>query len=140
MASQEEDRIYRIPKNVIQSQRFMGFGKRNWLDAIVLTLLLIFLIGLIPFVTKVRIIVTASIAAAVILLCLLGIKGMSISECVINIFISLPTKHQYHLRSIRYVSRKNSKSVTAPRVINESIAEKAVRLTKEFVTSKREKS
>ena len=139
MASQEENRIDRIPKNVIQSQRLLGFGKRNWLDAVIMTLLLIFLIGLIPFVTKVRIIVTASIAAAVILLCLLGIKGMSISECIVNIFISRPTKHQYHLRSIRYVSRKTSRSVTAPRVINESIAEKGIRLAKEFIASKREK-
>ncbi len=124
-----------IPQNITSQRRILGVKLRNWIEGGIAAGIVALLIRLIPFETKVGIIFTVFIAGSVLILNLLGIKGMSISETVINLVISSRTKHKYHLRSIKYVrKRKEEESdYTAKVHLNESIAEKGLRLGKEFL-------
>ncbi len=124
-----------IPQNITSQRRILGVKMRNWIEGGIAAAIVAFLIRLIPFEDKVGLIFTVFIAGSVLALNLLGIKGMSISETVINLVISSRTKHKYHLRSIKNV-RKRKEEVTdfnTKAVFNESIAEKGFRLGKEFI-------
>ncbi len=131
-----------IPVNVTQSKRIFGFRMRNIIEGIIAAIIVGLLIRFIPFVLKVQVIVTIALSGSVLVLNLLGLKGMSLSECIINLIMSKATRKEYHLRSIRY-ARKNQTFVAtdgkAP-VLNESIAEKLFRKGKEFVKEKTKKS
>lgn len=142
MQQQEEELVSKyIPNNIVKSQRVLGFQKRNIADGIVSAVIVGLLIKLIPFVTRVQIIVTVGVCGALFVLCLFGIKGMSISEYLINVFISMATRHKYHLRSIRYVKKNSSSSKFGQntKVLNESIAEKGVRIARQFIIEQRKK-
>lgn len=129
-----------IPVNVTQSKRILGFRIRNIAEGVISGAFVGFLIHFIPFVPKVQIIVTAVLAGAVLVLNMLGLKGMSISECVINIFLSKNYKKKYHLRSIRYAKKasalKTKTNTTAN--FNESIAEKLFRKAKEAIQERKQ--
>ncbi len=124
-----------IPSNVTQQRRILSFRMRNWIEAAISAAVVGFLIHLIPFTVKVQIIFTIFVAGSIAILNLLGIKGMSISETIINLVISSRTKYNYHLRSIRYVTNRKSETGTTAKapVFNESIAEKGFRKAKEFI-------
>ena len=142
MQQQEEELVSKyIPNNIVKSQRVLGFQKRNIADGIVSAVIVGLLIKLIPFVTRVQIIVTVGVCGSLFVLCLFGIKGMSISEYLINVFISMATRHKYHLRSIRYIKKNSSSSKFGQntKVLNESIAEKGVRIARQFIIEQRKK-
>lgn len=82
MARQEEEKndIFVIPENVVKKGRILGFRRRSWVEAAVAAVIMGLLIGLIPFVIKVRIIVTAVVAGAVFVFFLVGIRRRTISE------------------------------------------------------------
>ncbi len=124
-----------IPQNVTQQRRILGFRMRNIIEAGISAAIVAFFIRLIPFTTKVGIIFTVFVAGAIGLIFLLGIKGMSITETIINLVISSRTKHKYHLRSIKNVRKKKEEATitTTKTVLNESIAEKGFRYAKEFI-------
>ena len=138
---EDEIRTTIIPVNVTQSKRIFGFRMRNIIEGIIAAVIVAMLIRLIPFVLKVQIIVTIALSGSVLVLNLLGLKGMSLSECFINLILSKATRKEYHLRSIRYVGK--TKDFTASNgktaVLNESIAEKIFRTTKEFIQEKTKK-
>ena len=127
-----------IPINVTQSKRYFGFRLRNLIEGLIAALIIGFLISLIHFVPKVQAIVTIGVSGSVFVFNAIGIKGMSVTECLINLSISKGSKKIYHLRSIKYAGKdkplnlENGKTVN----FNESIAEKLVRLAKEAITDK----
>ncbi len=134
MSNEEKIDEIIIPQNITSQRRILGVKQRNWIEGGIAAVVVALLIRLIPFETKVGIIFTVFIAGSVLILNLLGIKGMSISETVINMVIGSHTKHKYHLRSIKYVrKRKEEVDYNVKVVLNESIAEKGFRLAKEFL-------
>ena len=139
-SSEEEVQIRIIPDNIIKSHRIVGFNRRNVIDGAVTAVIVAMLINLVPFVFKVQVIATLCLAGSLFIVCLIGIKGMSISECIVNIVISKSTKHKYHMKNIRFIDKRRSTRASAdPKVINESIAEKAVRRSKELIQDVLEK-
>lgn len=80
MAREEKSDIFIIPENVVKKGRILGFRRRSWIEAGVAAVTLGLLIGLIPFVIKVRIIVTAVVSGAVFVFFLVGIRRRTISE------------------------------------------------------------
>ena len=135
MSEQESMNEIIIPQNVTQQRRIMGFRMRNIIEAGVMAGITAFLIHFIPFTTKVGIIFTVFTAGSIGILNLMGIKGMSITETIINIIISSKTKYKYHLKSIKDTRKKKDefKTVNTNTVLNESLAEKGFRLAKEAI-------
>ena len=130
-----------IPANVTQSRRILGFRMRNIIEGVIAALITAYLIHFIPFVPKVQIIVTIGIAGSILVLNLLGLKGMSLSECMINYVKSKASNNIYHMRSIKYVKKNNGLDISAGKTanFNESLAEKGFRLAKEFIKEEKEK-
>lgn len=77
---EEENYVFTIPDNVTKKGRILGFRRKNWIEAAVAAILLGLLIGFVPFVLKVRIIVTAIVAGAVFVFFLVGIRRRTVSE------------------------------------------------------------
>ena len=127
-----------IPTNVTQSKRIVGFRMRNIIEGAIAAAIVAYLIHFMNFVLKVQIIVTIGIAGSIFVLNLMGLKGMSLSECFINLVKSKACKYEYHLRSIKYVKKRSEFSIGEGKVanFNESIAEKAFRKAKEFIEEK----
>lgn len=107
--NQNEDQpliSYTIPDNILQSKRYFGFRRRNIIEAVISILIVGFVIYIIPFVTRVKIIFLVILCASVGILNLVGIKDLSLSELFLNLIISQHNRGIYHLRSIKYESRK----------------------------------
>ncbi len=127
-----------IPVNVTQGKRIFGFKMRNIIEGVIAAVIVGLLIRFIPFTVKVQIIVTIGLSGSVFVLNLLGLKGMSLSECFINLLVSKGSRQEYHLRSIRHAGKNRSITVAEGKtaVFNESIAEKAIRKAKAFIAEK----
>lgn len=95
---EEQLRQSRMPDNVIESKRYFGFRRRNWIEGIICVFIAGFIIASIPFVTRVKIIFMICICGPLLLLNLIGLKDQSISEIFLNLKNSISLKGRYHLR------------------------------------------
>lgn len=131
-----------IPTNITQSKRILGFRMRNIIEGIIAAIIAGFLINFCNFVPRVQAIVTVGVSGSFFVLNLLGIKGMSYTESLINLFVSRGIKKEYHLRSIKYVKKQTEFSAFngQTKALNESLAEKGFRKAKEFIKEKTQKA
>ena len=131
----EEDPIfYPIPQNVLgSSKRFLNFPQRNWIEGIISSAIVAWIICQVPFVNRVKIIVVACVCVAVLIINLIGIKNMSLSEVIVNFYQFKKEQRNYHLRSIRNAKKQkfNEKSGKITVSLNESLLEKGIRVGKE---------
>ena len=106
---------YAIPDNILDSKRIFGFRRRNWIEGLICAGVIGFIICLIPFVIRVKIIFLVCLCGPVLLLNLVGIRDQSIFEVVQNIYQSKENRGEYHLRrpdcEERYKSRGVAQSV-----------------------------
>ncbi len=89
-----------IPKNVVSSNKIMGFRKRNILEGAVETGLWVFLIWNIPFTTPVRWILIIVVGLAIFGVNLIGIKGNPLSSTILNYIKYRKITKQYSYRRI----------------------------------------
>jgi len=96
----EDEALYEfsIPDNILDSKRIAGFRKRNWIEGIISVIIVGYIINLVPFVTRVKIIFLVCLCLSVLLLNLIGIKDQSIFEAIFNIRHAMKLKGNYHLR------------------------------------------
>lgn len=132
--------IYFIPENILQSRRIMSFRRRNLIEGAISAVALGLIIYQVPFVPRVKAIITVCMCLAVFVVNLLGIKNMSISEVVSDFIYYKKHKALYHLRSINNAKKisRNSKTGRVATAVNESGAEKIVRIAKEKYNSYKE--
>ena len=94
-----------VPLNAIHVNEFLGIKWTRWLEAGIFAVLTFFIISLIPFVMRVRVIVTVVFELVVIFGSLHGIHGRTISSFVYLHFLNKFKRVEYHLGSI-YDDRK----------------------------------
>lgn len=106
---------YDIPDNILESKRIFGFRRRNWVEGLISVLIVGFIICLIPFVTRVKIIFIVAICGPLLLLNLIGIKDQSLFEVAQNLKAAIDNSGNYHLRrpdnEEKYKSRRMEQSV-----------------------------
>ncbi len=137
MAEKEKKHIseFIIPVNITQSKRILSFRIRNIIEGIIFAAIAGFIIYQVPFVPKVKIIVSIGVCGVIAFLNFIGIKGMSVTECFLNFVMYKSTKFKYHLRSIRYAKKQQPFTSDGKQAVylNESLAEKAYRVSKEKI-------
>ena len=99
-----------IPDNIVQSNRVLGFPKRNLIEACIVCAIVIGAVCQVPFVPKVKIIVCSVLGAVLFFVFVNGVKHRSVTEWIMDAttFSSSPAK--YHFRPIT-VKRKISIAV-----------------------------
>ena len=120
------------PDNVLNSKRILGFRKRNIVEGIIFALIVGFIIYLIPFVPRVKIIFWAILCGAAFFGGLLGIANQTVTEYIYNFIKLKKNGRKYHFRQIQDNGKVKSSNNTPNTVLNESIADKALRIGKAY--------
>ena len=135
--NKEDLKVYHIPPNITSTKRILNFRLRNIIEAAIVSVAirLAFMLlnaAVIHFVPKVEYIVTGGLIVLFGGISLFGIKGMSISEIIINLTLSGKTKHKYRFRTVDKSKRKESDAININTNVrlNESYFEKALRIVK----------
>lgn len=95
-----QEPVFFITSNVTGFRRIGNFKVRNLIEGVVYAGFTYFLISLIPFVLKVKIIVSLCLCSAIFFLSVVGYKNQSPSELIINLIREKMYMHDYHMRSI----------------------------------------
>lgn len=128
----EKNYVFTIPDNVTKKGRILGFRRKNLIEAGVAAAVFALLIGLIPFVIKVRVIVTAIMSGSCFVFFLIGIRRRSVSEWFIAWLKYKNTPEKLSLCNPLY---KKERSVQAYTDSGEhlSFAEQAIELIKQLI-------
>lgn len=118
------------PENALESKRILGIKMRNLIEAAIGVVFVGYIIYLIPFVTRVKIIFMVIICGSVALFNIIGIKNQSLSEAFINWVTFRSKRAVYHYKDLR-IQRKEKKVAKVTNALNESLAEKGIRIVKE---------
>lgn len=132
---EEKKYVFLIPDSVTKKGRILGFRRKNLIEGGIAALVTGLLIGLIPFVLKVRVIVTAIIAGSCFVFFLIGIRRRSVSEWFLAWLKYKNTPEKMSLCSPLY---KKERSVQAYTDDGEhlSFAEQAIVLIKQLINKK----
>ena len=132
---EEKKYVFTIPDNVTKKGRILGFRRKNIIEGAAAALVTGLLIGLIPFVLKVRVIVTSIIAGSCFVFFLIGIRRRSVSEWFLAWLKYKNTPNEISFCSPLY---KKERSVQAYTDDGEhlSFAEQAIALIKQLVNAK----
>jgi len=128
-------RKFYTPPNVFDKRKF-DFRIRNLTEAVIATVLFLLLINSIPFILKIKVILEVVLGSVIFGLFTLGIKKQSITEWIINKAKSIFSQKAYHFRKIedaRNISKKQERNV-----LNESYAEKFIRIIHEKLSTEEE--
>lgn len=118
-----------INANVLGFKRYGSFHLRNIIEGVFCSSIIYWIIEQIPFVPKVKIIVTICLIAAVMLVNIKGFKNQSLSEVLINMMLEKKNDKDYHMRCINDEEIKSQEySETAG---EKSIADRIAIWTKE---------
>ncbi len=131
--NEQEPRGYWVPTNVLQGKRILNIRLRNVIEAGIWVVIVFFLVSFIPFVTRVRIIVTVCLAIAVAGVNLMGVKDMSLSEVVLNFIHYHVHGHKYHLRSIDNAEEKKDNNGKIATQASENLAQRIIGTVKERI-------
>ena len=101
----ETQQVRFIPKNVITNTKILGFKKRNLIEGAVWVVVFALLVNLIPFVTKVKIIVIVSIGLVLLVVNGFGIMGKSISATIISYI-----RYRYYTNRFSYRRLNNAEN------------------------------
>ena len=127
-----EDISVKIPENVLESKRILGFRRKNLFEGLILMGITISIIIAIPFVTRIKIIFIIIVGGAVFILSAVGIKDMSFSELVIAIYNNIRLQKVMHMRSIDKAGKPQKYKIDVnAKHTNKSAAEKTYDFIKE---------
>lgn len=118
-----------ITKNVINKNKFLGFNKRNWGEAILYTFIVVAIIFAIPFTDIVTTMCNIVLGPLVFFVNLYGIKHRSLSEILIAEMNFRNNRRRLHLRGPEYVRKKYKTTYTESE--DESLAEQHFKLLKQ---------
>lgn len=126
----ENEKRYRFtPPNAIEKWIILGIPITRWIEGILFVILTFIIIGLTPFVQKIKIISFIIIASILFSLSLFGIKNRSIIEFLIDII----DDNSRHGKFSLFPVNKNNKKQNVDSFRNESNAEILLRKSKEFL-------
>lgn len=95
-----------IPHNYLQGKRILGFRKRNFFEGLAWAFVALLIIGSIPFVTKVRWILTICIGIFLVIMNGIGIRGQSYSQALINMFHYRKYLKPFTYRRLNYANKE----------------------------------
>lgn len=104
--NEQNDVIYRITPNVIETGYFFGIPVRRWVEAIVFCVLFDLFVMAIPFTTTVHTVLIIVIDAVLFGFSLHGIHNRSIIQFAIAEWKFRKTRRVLHLRGPEYVKKK----------------------------------
>lgn len=124
MAEKENNKneVYHLTKNVIEHSKILGIRKRNIVEAVVFTFLILAIVNAIPFTRLVKIISSLILGGFSIALNLRGIKHRSVTEVVAAEIKFRKRRRRLHLRGPEYVRQKFQSDISETE--DESIAER----------------
>lgn len=110
---ESKDKLYtvRIPGNVINGKRHMGFRGRNIAEGVVLALIVYFIISQIPFVLRIKIIFSAVLCFSSFIIGCVGIHKRSITQYLYDYYQFKNEPKTYHLRSVKYKANKKNRII-----------------------------
>lgn len=124
---------YVIPDNILDSKRIFGFRRKNWIEGLFCAGIIGFIIWMIPFVLRVKLIFIVCICGPILFLNLVGIKDQSLFEAATNFRQALKNSGNYHLRrpneDERYKSKNTEQSLNGTGY-GESAADKIANFVK----------
>lgn len=139
MNETENTKIYN-PRNVMQAKRILGFKSKNWIEAGITVLCVALIVWQIPFVFRVKLIVTFCIGGALAVLNLLGLKNQSLSETAYSFIRYWQNRKSYSLRSVNYAKNNHYNEETGEiSTVGTSVADKAFALAKNKIQEYRNK-
>lgn len=97
---------FNIPDNFIQVNRIFGFRIRNIIEAVAAFALVCLLISPIPFVPKISFLCMGVLGSVAALRVLLGERGRSITEFLIDWIIYKKRARKIHLRTVQHDTAK----------------------------------
>ena len=124
----EQENTFIIPPNVFDKRKF-DFRVRNIKEGLVAAAVVVAIICAIPFVFKVKVIVSVVLGISVFGAGVIGIKKQSITEWLINKFKSARQQKKYSFRRLEYGDRKENTFELA--TTQKSYAEKLFEIAKE---------
>lgn len=103
----EEPYSFNIPGNFMQINRIFGFRVRNIVEAVIAVGIVCLFISFVPFVPKMKFLCMGVFGIAVALRVLIGEKGRSISEFILDWIIYKKRARRMHLRTVQHDSTKS---------------------------------
>lgn len=126
--------VYLITDNVLSVRRIFNLPILNLVEGGILSIGIWKLINIIPFVPKVKIIVTICVCIAVLVACIVGYHGQSITEFIVNFIKEQAYSKNYHMRSINDEYGKDI--IHKGTSVNESYADRIIKKIKECIVSR----
>lgn len=100
-----------IPQNIIQGRRLLGFRIRNLIEGAFAALLFAAIIAQIPFVPKVRWIITICVGLFIIIVMGIGIKGLAPTQVLFKYLTYKKYIRTYTYRRPNNASKKQSEII-----------------------------
>ena len=128
-----------IPQNIIQGRRILGFRIRNLAEGAIDALLFAWLISGIPFVPKVRWIITICVGLFLIIVTGIGIKGLAPSQVIIKFLSYRKFIKSYSYRRPNYANKKQPDLISEENgksVVNTIAKQKNLNRAKNFLFQK----
>ena len=130
-SNEPEKNAFENIQNVIQSDRIFGIRKRNLVEALIFSLMVLLIIANINFVNKVKLILLVTTIPTVFYFNIHGFKNRSLTELIIDELSFRHRRRKLHLRSIDYVRKQNNQAGFF--IEGESIIEKATYIAKRLI-------
>jgi len=125
-----------IPQNIIQGRRILGFRIRNLVEGAFTALLFAILISGIPFVPKVRWIITICVGLFLIIVMGIGIKGLAPSQVIIKYLSYKKYIKTYSYRRANHANKKASELISdenGKAIVNTIAKQKNLNRAKNFL-------
>ena len=128
----EKVEVYTLTKNVVNRSKFLGMEKRNLVEAIIFTALVLYIVNVaIPFTPLVKIICSLVLGIFTFALNIIGIKKRSLTEILVAEIKFRQNRRRLHLRGPEYVRKRVISNYTESE--DESLAERYFKLAKEYI-------
>ena len=128
-----------IPQNIIQGRRLLGFRIRNLAEGVLAALLFAWIVAQIPFVPKVRWIITICVGLFLIVVMGIGIKGLAPSQVFIKFLTYRKYIKTYSYRRPNHANKKQTELISnenGKAVVNTIARQKNLNRAKNFLFQK----
>jgi len=130
MSEKETPDFIVIPENIIGSKRYLGFRRRNIIEALILAVVIFLIIRAIPFVPRIKQIFELALCPVTFMLGCVGIKDKSPSELFIDAIKYRTFPKKLHMNYINNVTKRKDTSIDDTTTVADSIADIAIKKAK----------
>ena len=128
-----------IPQNIIQGRRLFGFRIRNLAEGVIAALLFAWLVSKVPFVPKVRWIVTICVGLFLVIVMGIGIKGLAPTQVIIKFFSYKKFIKTYSYRRPNHANKKQTELISdenGKKIVNTIARQRNLNRAKNFLFQK----